>query len=104
MDSQEPPIEQPGEETPPEQQPAEKREINPDPREQPRSDIAEPQMPSQGYLSQGNVPPQGYPPPQQGFVPPQGYPLYQGYPPHTHKDFLLIKGIHRNRDIILDQE
>ncbi len=80
MDSQEPPIEQPGEETPPEQQPAEKREINPDPREQPRSDIAEPQMPSQGYLSQGNVPPQGYPPPQQGFVPPQGYPS-QGYPP-----------------------
>ena len=36
MDSQEPPIEQPEEETPPEQQPAEKREINPDPREQPR--------------------------------------------------------------------
>ncbi|MGZ3629540.1 MAG: DUF4097 family beta strand repeat-containing protein [Ktedonobacteraceae bacterium] len=93
MDSQEPPIEQPGEETPPEQHPAEtqsseqhpaeKREINPDPREQPRSDIVEPQMPPQGYQQQGYVPPQGFPPPQ-GYPPQQGYPQQQGYPPQGY--------------------
>jgi hypothetical protein len=90
MSNQEPPIEQPGEEPPPEQQPgetpppeqqaAEKRGINPDPREQPQSDMAEPQMPPPGYPPQGYVPPQGYPQ-QQGYIPQQGYPPPQGYPP-----------------------
>ncbi|HXZ04243.1 MAG TPA: hypothetical protein VEH81_05380 [Ktedonobacteraceae bacterium] len=98
MNNQEPPIEQPGEEpvpehqpadTPsPEQQPSEERGINPDPREQPQSDMAESQMPPPGYPpSQGYVPPpgypppQGYPPPRQGYPPPQGYPPQPGYPP-----------------------
>jgi hypothetical protein len=92
MDSQEPPIEQPEEETQSsEQKQAEKREINPDPREQPQSDIVEPQMPPQGYQQQGYVPQQGYPPPQgypqqqgyppQGYSPQQGYVPQQGYPP-----------------------
>ena len=73
MSNQEPPLEPPGEEPPPEQQAAEERGVNPDPREQPRSDFAAPQMPPPGY-----PPSQGYPPPQQGYVPPQVYPQ-QGY-------------------------
>jgi hypothetical protein len=103
MNNQDPPIEQPGGEPPPEQQPAEtpspelqeaeKHGINPDPREQPQSDMAEPQMPPPGYPPQGYVPPQGYPsqqgyipqqgfpPPQQGYQPQQGFPSSQGYPP-----------------------
>ena len=75
MNNQEPPIEQPGEEplpeqlpaeTPPpeqqhavtpspEQQEAEKRDANLDPREQPRSDMAEPQMPPPGYPPQATL-------------------------------------------------
>jgi len=47
--------EQPGEEPSPEQQPAEKQGINPDPREQPRSDMAEPQMPPPGYPPQATL-------------------------------------------------
>src|SRR6266513_1553485 len=79
MDSQEPPIEQPGEEPTPElhpeeiptleQQPGEKPGINPDQREQSRSDMVEPQMPPPVYPQQGYVP-------QQGYSPPQGY--YRG--------------------------
>ena len=99
MSNQELPIEQPGEEPPPEQQPAETPSpeeqpaeqggVNPDPREQPRSDMAEPQMPPPSYPPQGYVPSQGYPP-QQGYVPqqdfpaPQGYVPQQGYPPQGY--------------------
>jgi Putative adhesin len=89
MSSQEPPFEQPGEQPPPEQQPSEERAINPDPREQPRSDFAAPQAPPPGYPPQRypppqqgypqGYPPQGYPPPPQGYVPQQGYPPQQGY-------------------------
>ena len=101
MSNQEPPIEQPGEEPLSEQQSAENRVINPEPHDQTRSNVAQPQMPPPGYPppQQGYVPqqgypppqgyppqqgfpsPQGYPPPQQGYVPQQGYPPPQGYPP-----------------------
>jgi hypothetical protein len=54
MSSQEPPYrEQPGE------RPRQEREINYDPREQPRSEFVAPETPPPGYQ-----PPQGYPPPQ----------------------------------------
>jgi putative adhesin len=79
MSNEEPPFDQPGEQTPPEQQPAEEPGINYDPRERPRSDFATPQTPPPPYTLQGYPSQQGYPPPQQGYVPQQGYPPQQGY-------------------------